>query len=389
MPNRWTAARTQPIGSASTSARSIRSILASSPACGVSTTSGRSRRCGTCGSPSASTTSGSPVASSSVSRSPGRSPQPDPASHAWTRPSARTTLGSTRLTASKTASGPRQRTMPAPAYTAPSADSTPAPGYVSEPVSSPTTPRLYLSLVASGHGHAAATSAACQATTSAAAGSSPMSTSVTAPHRDRAGSMSWHRLYVPKVTVRAALNTSPDTWQESASSPLGMSTATTCAPTSLHARASTAAGAGRPARAPTPYTPSTTTPTELTRPRAPAWSTSRPPASTSACQPPRWYDSAPRHTHTRTPVVASIAPAYSASPPLLPGPTRSSTLRDRFTSSSTSTSASPLAARCINSPSGSTAIWAASAARTCSAVWTESISATRRSRTPMRCRCRG
>ena len=40
--------------------------------------------------------------------------------------------------------------MPAPAYTAPVVASTPAPGYSSEPAWTPTTPREYLSLRASG-----------------------------------------------------------------------------------------------------------------------------------------------------------------------------------------------------------------------------------------------
>ena len=72
---------------------------------------------------------------------------------------------------------------------------------------------------------------------------------------------------------------------------------------------------------------------------------------------------------TAAPRRASIAPAHSASPPLSPAPTSSST-RAAYTEPSRSAiaTASPVAARCISAPSGSRAISSASAARTCSTV---------------------
>ncbi len=76
---------------ASTVARSVLSIAASSPACGVSTV-GRWNPPSTWVSASASTTSGTRSSSAATSSSPTSCPPPEPTTHAWTRP-APTTSG--------------------------------------------------------------------------------------------------------------------------------------------------------------------------------------------------------------------------------------------------------------------------------------------------------
>ena len=97
--------------------------------------------------------------------------------------------------------------------------------------------------------------------------------------------------------------------------------------------------------------------------------TVRPPARVRAASPPLCGLSDSNHALTRHPRRDSIAPAYSASPPLSPLPTSSTTRAPYAVPSRSSTAlASPAAARCISAPSGNRAISARSAARTCSTV---------------------
>ena len=91
----------------------------------------------------------------------------------------------------------------------------------------------------------------------------------------------------------------------------------------------------------------------------------------SAASPPScaWSDEQPRLD--RAPRAGPArAPAYSASPPLLPGPDQQQHPRAvrRRRAGRRTAYASPAAARCISAPSGSRAISASSAARTCSTV---------------------
>ena len=69
----------------------------------------------------------------------------------------------------------------------------------------PTTPREYLSLVASGKGQAAARSTGCQARRSGIGRARPMSINSTRPQAEAAGSRRWQNLSPPKVTVSDAV----------------------------------------------------------------------------------------------------------------------------------------------------------------------------------------
>ena len=151
--------------------------------------------------------------------------------------------------------------------------------------------------------------------------SSPMSTRCTAPQSPAAGSTRSATLWVPKVTVRSARTCGPSSSPVSTSTPEGTSTATTGMPSSS---ASAAAAAGRsPGRPPMPTMPSTTT-----SGACPSSGVHQPPpAASSAASPASWWLDPRSSTSTATPRRRSSAPAYNASPPLSPEPTRSSTRR--------------------------------------------------------------
>ena len=190
-----------------------------------------------------------------------------------------------------------------------------------------------------------------------------MSTRCTTPHASAAGSTRCATLWVPNVTVTSARTCGPSRRPVSTSTPDGTSTATTGVPANL---ATTRSASGRrPGRPPIPTIPSSTT----SGGAASSAATTRPPAARSAATPSSWALSESSTASTPAPRRASSAPAYSASPPLSPAPTSSST-RAPYTppSRSATATASPDAARCISVPSGTRAIRSASAARTCSTV---------------------
>src|SRR5680860_1551575 len=139
--------------------------------------------------------------------------------------------------------------------------------------------------------------------------------------------------------------------------------------------ARSAARPSNPGRAPMPRIPSTTRSARPSCPRAVAASATRPPARRRAPRPPPCTRPEVSTASTRTPRAARRAPAHEASPPLLPGPTSSTTRRPytppvRRRSSPTTTLASADAARCIRAPSRRSAIAACSAARTASTACT-------------------
>src|SRR4051794_31055362 len=287
--------------------------------------------------------------------------------------------------------------MPAPACSAPPTASTAAPVYAGEPATTPTTPRRYLSASGPGTGHAAATPAAVGCSTAggccASDGIRPMSTSSMRPAARPAGGSSRQGLGAPNVTVTSATTCGPGVSPVSGSTPLGRSTATTTAGPGIPAGGSAAtrpaAGSRSPGDAPRPTVPSTTR-------SAPA--SSAPPSSGSACRPPAASNAASpcsctaapsRTASTRAPLRASRAPAHSASPPLLPAPT-SSTTRDPVTrprrarSSPAHTAASPAAARCMRAPDGVRARSRSSAARTSATLHARSHPSSTSPRLPAR-----
>src|SRR5680860_34421 len=222
---------------------------------------------------------------------------------------------------------------------------------------------MYLCSKAPGTGSRAATSTGCSASTGACGRSSPMSTRCTTPHACAAGSTRWATLCVPRVTVRSACTCAPSRRPVSTSTPDGTSTATTGAPANAVSAAS--ASSRRPGRPPIPKMPSTTTSGWW----ASATTTVRPPAARSASRPARCIFEERSTASTAAPRRASMAPAHSASPPLSPGPMSSSTLAAyTLPRRSEMATARPVAARCIRTPSGRSAISPASAARTCSTV---------------------
>src|ERR1700761_803000 len=133
--------------------------------------------------------------------------------------------------------------MPEVAATAAPVHSTAAPGYVDEPAMTPVTPWVYLSSSGPGPGQRAATSAASKPSTDVfevSGRSSPMSINSTRPQSASACT----GLSPPKVTVSTALTAGPPIAPVAASTPLGMSTATTGIPASS-TTANTSAAAGR------------------------------------------------------------------------------------------------------------------------------------------------
>ncbi len=224
------------------------STRVSSPACGVRIV-GADRRATISGSrptmvnASASITTGTSDLNTCASRCSAYAsvPIPGPTTHACTRPTPSTSSSGSPLRTVTTASGQRartssagcatetNRTMPAPARSAPPVASTAAPVYVSLPATMPSTPRWYLSDSDDGNGSRAPTSPACKAVTDAIgrSGASPMSTNSTAPACCAPGSISRPGFQVPNVTVTCACTATPSTSPVSASTPLGRSTATT------------------------------------------------------------------------------------------------------------------------------------------------------------------
>ena len=179
-----------------------------------------------------------------------------------------------------------------------------------------------------------------------------MSTSVTAPAAEAAGSTRWATLWVPKVTVTAASTCGPSVSPVSTSTPDGTSTATTGTP--AHASSAATASGRSPGRPPIPTIPSTTTSGRV--PEDALWrgaGHTTPPAPRRAASPASWTLSDSSQASTAQPRRASSTPAYSASPPLSPEPTSSRTRRPYADPSRSSTAyASPAAARCISAPSG-------------------------------------
>ena len=136
----------------------------------------------------------------------------------------------------------------------------------------------------------------------------------------------------------------------------------TCA-VSESAASQPAAHAGRPARAPMPRMPSSTT-SASPRPLGSVVSTT--PAASAAARAPSWTVSWCTATAFQ-PASARRATAYSASAPLLPAPTSAATASPPLSSSrAAATPARPSTARAISSPSSSVAISARSAAYTAS-----------------------
>src|SRR2546430_7513514 len=118
--------------------------------------------------------------------------------------------------------------MPVGPAQAPATESTAAPGYVFEPVARPTTPRVYLSdsLFGTGH-HSWMSLLVASRSAGGTLGRSPMSTRSTRPAWAAPAPTSSPGLRQPKGTVTSAVTASPSTPPVSASTPGGVSTATT------------------------------------------------------------------------------------------------------------------------------------------------------------------
>ncbi len=201
---------------------------------------------------------------------------------------------------------------------------------------------------------------------------SPMSATVISPQYCSAGSNRWHGLSWPKVTVCVARMATAGTAPVSAATPDGRSTARTGIDCSASQDARSATGPVNPGRPPIPRMPSTT----RSYPDAAGgwWSasaTNRPPAASRASRPAECGLPRQLTALTAAPRRASRAAANSASPPLLPGPTSTST-RAPYTAPRPPRSIAPpfaataAAARCIRASTPCSAMAASSRARTCS-----------------------
>ena len=361
---------------ASTLAGSVPSSRASSPACGVISVGADSLARGsrpavwlTMVSPSASTSTGTSVASTAASRAAAcwSVPMPGPAAQAWTRPAesgsqsppsawtVSTASGHACRTAVAGTAAVATRTIPAPPRTAPPVASTAAPANRSLPASRPSTPRRYLSDSGPGRGSRSPMSSRCGAMAPGSSfryGRRPISTSSTVPACPAPGSISRPGLIAPNVTVTSARTAGPSTAPVSASVPLGRSTATTVGPAGRRLsgapdlacsvrRARPAKGSRRPPRPPMPSRPSMirsaraiTPPASRRRPSSPGSQgppgspgppASRPPAARSPARPPSWTFGPAAIAVTAAPRRASSAPAYRASPPLSPLPASTTT----------------------------------------------------------------
>ncbi len=293
-----------------------------------------------------------------------------------------TASGTAASTRSDGRDGPTYRTMPAPAVAAATVPSTAAPGNALLPVAMPTTPRVYLWSCGPGIGQRPAYCCTLHRSASVlrpSSSASPMSTTPTSPAAR--GSSSIDVLSAPNVTVRSAVMPG-----------VGQSTATTCVSRPI-ARTADAHGAAsessspceplepREARAPMPRMPSTTRsaavmvcsergPSQCSPPHSLCGPcgcsmTSRP-ASRTAARPSSCALPATSTTSARTPKSrARSRAANSASPPLFPGPTSTTTRSARsLRTSSATTRATAAAARCMSVPLVSSSPLAFSASRT-------------------------
>ena len=223
----------------------------------------------------------------------------------------------------------------------------------------PSTPREYLSSEGAGTGqHAATSSWSRRRTTGSASTSRPMSTTVSSPQACSVGGSRCTGLATEKVTVSSAKTPSGSSSPPIGSCPEGRSTAMTWADSGSAASQPTAQS-GSPARAPMPRMPSSTT-SASPSPLGSVVSTT--PAASAAARAPSCTWSWCTATAFQ-PASARRATAYSASAPLLPGPTRAATASPSHSSSrAAATPARPSTARAISSPSSRVAIRAASAA---------------------------
>ena len=152
--------------------------------------------------------------------------------------------------------------MPTPAASAPWQASTAAPG-TCEPATTPRTPREYLWERRPGRGSKRGSPSASKRRRagSGRAASMPIGITWTRPAKSAPGSASSPALAAPKVTVRSARRTGLWASPVSASTPLGMSQATTSPGRERpSASISSAAGPRSPPCAPVPSTASMTTP---------------------------------------------------------------------------------------------------------------------------------
>src|SRR5215211_6975877 len=259
---------------ASTQADSSSSRRPSSPEWGVSTVSA-SRATGAKPSrASASTTAGTPVSRSSrrtSSRSRSPRPSPGPIARARALSAAAIMSSSGRLTASSTSvsstgsdsAGAATATYPASARKAARAQSAAAPLMPRAPPTTRTDPAVYLLSPSRLRGTRSRSSAPTSACVVARC-SSPMSATTTSPERKRPGPTTRPTLSPCIVTVTSATTASPGTSPVEASTPDGMSTATTGAGASLIRRIRSAASARGAPENPVPNSASTTTSASLT-----------------------------------------------------------------------------------------------------------------------------
>ena len=237
----------------------------------------------------------------------------------------------------------------------------------------PTRPPVYLSAAGAGAGRICRRLPSVIAMTSAGRPdmSIPIGTQTIVPACSSA--ISRPTLMPPKVTVTSARNAIPRTRPVSGSIPLGRSTATRSASVALACPTSSAASSRSGGLAPMPTTPSTITSADLIATFTGLSSVvrMRAPARRTAASPPAWVRSGLSSTAvTCMPRRRRYAPAYRASPPLLPDPTSSTTRRPGCgdgTRSDTSAATANDARRIrVSSPSRSRAM--ASTARICSTV---------------------
>ena len=119
--------------------------------------------------------------------------------------------------------------MPMPDLAAALAPRTAAPGYRVDPVTSPTTPRVYFMSCTDGTRIAeeARSASIISEAGSASSISNPKSTSVTLPQAYAAGGSMAQGLRAPNITVRSAVRYGPGSVPSSTPIPEGMSTANT------------------------------------------------------------------------------------------------------------------------------------------------------------------
>ena len=187
--------------------------------------------------------------------------------------------------------GDPSRSMPAPAAMAPRLQRIAAPSMPAEPAATPTA--VVHLLTCRGRGGTLATSASSTSRHRGVGNAIPMSATSTVPLSGAPAPCSKPGFNAAKVTVRSAHTASPGAAPVSASTPDGMSMASTAAPAGT-------AGASYEPRKPVPYAPSTT-------------------RSQGGSAAPGLTVSASR-TRTRAPRRARTAAATRPSAPLLPLP---------------------------------------------------------------------